>query len=237
MANEIVAKQDTAVTQYKGNENIAELFAQEMDGFTPTFERIRIPSGGGLAYEVPTDDPDSPDMIKEFKAVILYQHPLQSYYKDDYTGGNNPPDCGSLDGHIGIESESGEVKNCQNCPLNKFGSGKTGKSKACKQKRRLFVLKEGDDFPYILTIPTGSINNFGAYLFKALRKCGKPYGVVTKFSLRKAQNAGGINYSQVVCTKDRDLTEEELQSIAPFAEQISQLAAKVSMVEDSVIEE
>ena len=50
--------------------NLAELFSEELDGLRPSFERIKIPAGGGLAYEVPGDDPASPDSAKEFSAVI-----------------------------------------------------------------------------------------------------------------------------------------------------------------------
>ena len=75
MANEIVKKEDTALT-YGASADLGEIFAEELDGLTPAFERIKIPAGGGLAYEVPGDDPDSPDSVKEFKAVILYHHPI-----------------------------------------------------------------------------------------------------------------------------------------------------------------
>ena len=34
--------------------------------------------------------------VKEFSAVILYHHPVLQYYKEKYTGGSNPPDCGSF---------------------------------------------------------------------------------------------------------------------------------------------
>ena len=71
--------------------NLAELFSEELDGLRPSFERIKIPAGGGLAYEVPGDDPNSPDSAKDFSAVILYHHPINSYYKEKFTGGNNPP--------------------------------------------------------------------------------------------------------------------------------------------------
>ena len=37
--------------------NLAELFSEELDGLRPSFEKIKIPAGGGLAYEVPGDDP------------------------------------------------------------------------------------------------------------------------------------------------------------------------------------
>ena len=62
--------------------NLAELFSEELDGLRPSFERIKIPAGGGLAYEVPGDDPNSPDSAKDFSAVILYHHPINSYYKE-----------------------------------------------------------------------------------------------------------------------------------------------------------
>ena len=62
--------------------NLGDLFSEEMDGLTPTFDRIKIPAGGGISYEVPGDDPSNPDSVKEFKAVILYHHPIHSYYKD-----------------------------------------------------------------------------------------------------------------------------------------------------------
>ena len=107
-------------------DNISEMFAEEMDGLSVTFDRIKVPSGGGLAFEVPSDDPDSPDMVKEVKAVILYHHPVNSYYKEKYTGGNEAPDCGSIDGHTGVELDGGEVKLCRDCPFNKFGSGENG---------------------------------------------------------------------------------------------------------------
>ena len=44
--------------------NLAELFSEELDGLRPSFERIKIPAGGGLAYEVPGDDPNSPTAPK-----------------------------------------------------------------------------------------------------------------------------------------------------------------------------
>ena len=78
--------------------NLNELFSEELDGLRPSFERIKIPAGGGISYEVPGDDPDSPDTAKEFTAVILHHHPVNSYFKDKFNGSSNPPDCASIDG-------------------------------------------------------------------------------------------------------------------------------------------
>ena len=109
--------------------NLAELFSEELDGLRPSFEKIKIPAGGGLAYEVPGDDPASPDSVKEFSAVMKANH------------------------------------------------------------------------------------------------------VVTKFTLKRAQNSTGIAYSQVVCAVDRPLSPEEKKNIAAMTEQVKLIAGKVSVVE------
>ena len=36
--------------------NPTDLFSEELDGLRPTFERIKIPAGGALSYEVPGDE-------------------------------------------------------------------------------------------------------------------------------------------------------------------------------------
>ena len=231
MANEVAKKEESAVAEYGSAANLSEILAEELDGLTPSFERIKIPAGGGLAYEVPGDDPDSPDSVKEFKAVILYHHPINCYYKEEYTGGNNPPDCGSMDGKLGIDAETGECKNCAECEFNKFGSGKNG-AKACKQKRRIYLLREGEALPTLLSLPTGSLGEFSKYVMRLLSKGRKTNGVVTKFTLKKAQNSGGINYSQAVFAVDRELTSEELANIVPMSEQVKALANRVTQLDE-----
>lgn len=188
MSNEIIKKENAELICY-AKTDLAVLFAEELDGLTPSFERIRIPAGGGIAFEVPGDDPENPDTVKEFKAVILYHHPIHCYYEEEYTGGNNPPDCGSMDGHIGIEAESGEIKQCDECPFSKFGSGKNG-AKACKQKRRIYLLREGESLPTLLSLPTGSLGEFSKYIMRLLSKGRKSNAVVTKFSLKKSPECG-----------------------------------------------
>lgn len=231
MANEVVKKENTTVSEYDAEVNLGSLLAEELDGLTPSFERIKIPAGGGLAYEVPGDDPDSPDTVKEFKAVILYHHPISCYYKEEYTGGNNPPDCGSMDGHIGIDAETGECKSCAECEFNKFGSGKNG-AKACKQKRRIYLLREGESLPTILSLPTGSLGEFSKYVMRLLSKGKKTNSVVTKFTLKKAQNSGGINYSQAVFTVERELSKAELESVLSMSEQVRTMATKVTALDE-----
>jgi hypothetical protein len=224
---------DTAVIEYgKNSGKLTRLIAEELKGLNLTFERIRIPAGGGLAFEVPSDNPDSPDTVKEFRAVILHQHDVHVYYRDKYTGGNTPPDCASNDGEIG-RTHDGEIKTCNGCPLNSFNTAAEGEGKACKQKRELYILRAGESLPIIITLPNGSLAEFTRYITRLASKDKAPKDVVTKFSLRKAQNKSGIIFSQAVLTLDRDLTPAEAAVIDPFAEQIKALANRVP---NSVVE-
>ena len=207
MSNEMIIKENGGYLA--AAINLGDLFSEEMDGLTPTFDRIKIPAGGGISYEVPGDDPSNPDSVKEFKAVILYHHPIHSYYKEKFTGGNNPPDCGSMDGKIGVVAETGECKNCGSCPYAKFGSGDNG-GMACKQKRRVYILREGEILPVILTVPTGSLK---------------------EFTLKKVQNSTGITFSQVVCSVDRALNPDEQQNINAMSEQVKAFAGHVAITD------
>ena len=203
--------------------NLSDVMAEEMSGLTATFERIKIPSGGGTVFEIPGDDPDNPDSVKEFSAVILYQHPLNAYYKTAYKGGSNLPDCGSFDGIMGIGNPGGQ---CKDCPLNVFGSGENG-AKACKNRRRLYLLREGDVFPMILALPTGSLKGFTRYLMRLLPKYKSSNGVVTKFSLKKMTSNTGIAYSQAQFAVERVLSPEEHKLIASLTEQVKDMSASV----------
>lgn len=196
--------------------NMAGAMAEELDGLDGGFERIKIPSAGSTVFEVPGEDPNEPDSVKEFSAVILYHHPLHAYYKNKYTGGNQPPDCGSFDGITGEGSPGGC---CSKCPYNQFGSGENG-SKACKNRRRIYVLREGEIFPLLLSLPTGSLKEFSRYIKRLLSKGKKSNSVVTKFSLKKAVNSGGIAYSQAQFTVDRQLSNEEFALINKLSEQV-----------------
>lgn len=227
MSKELTVKE----SKYLATSNGMMDFAEETDGLTPNLERIKIPAGGGLAFEVPGDDPNSPDMAKEFEAVILFHHPINTYYKDKYDGSNNPPDCGSMDGKVGINSD-GEVVECAKCPFSKFGSDEGGKGKACKQKRRLYLLREGEMLPILMTLPTGSLGEFSKYIMRLLNKGKKSSQVVTKFSLKKAQNATGINYSQAMFSVVRDLADEEQAFIGNMAQQAKAIAQSVETVDE-----
>ena len=209
------------------NNDIATMMAEELDGLDAGFERIKIPSAGSTMFEVPGEDGEA-ESVKEFSAVILYHHPLHSYYATKYTGGNQPPDCASFDGVTGKGNPGGA---CRKCPLNQFGSGDNG-AKACKNRRRIYVLREGEIFPLLLSLPTGSLQEFTRYIKRLLSRGRKSNAVVTRFTLRKATNAGGIAYSQAQFAIDRTLTPEEHALVEKLSEQVKSYAQRVEIDED-----
>ena len=227
MSNEIVKREEQFIANNEGLD-----LQEEMAGLNIQFDRIKVPSGGGLAFEVPGENPDEPDLQKEFSAVILYHHPMLSYYKEKYTGGSEAPDCSSIDGVCGIDKETGERKLCKDCPMNAFGSGENG-GKACKTKRRIFILRENEMLPTILSLPTASVGDFSKYIMRLVSKGKKSNQVVTKFGLKKMQNNGGITYSKVVLSFDRLLTENEQQNINKMVEQVKNIAQTIQEVQEN----
>ena len=203
--------------------NFADVMAEEMNGLSASFERVKIPIGGGTVFEIPGDDSDDVDTVKEINAVILHHHPLNAYYATKYTGGSNPPDCGSYDGLVGVGNPGGS---CKNCPYNAFGSGENG-AKACKNRRRLYLLREGDIFPMILSLPTGSLKGFTRYLMRILPKYKNSNAVVTRFTLKKATSSTGIAYSQAQFSVARVLSPEEHALIAAMTEQVKAMSVNV----------
>ena len=60
----------------------------------------------------------------------------------------------------------------------------------CQNRRRIYLLRDGELFPMLLSLPTGSLQEFTRYLVSLLTKGRKSNAVVTRFSLQKATNKG-----------------------------------------------
>ena len=206
--------------------NLAEAIEENMDGMDISFDRIGTPGAGGSTYEVPGENPGETDSVKEFTGVILYHHPMSFYYTEAYNGQKTQPACCTYDGVTGIGTPGGD---CKKCPLNQYESGPNG-GKACRNKRRVYLIREGELIPVLLTLPTGSLRTFANYVKRLLAKGKKPSGVVTRFSIARAQGNGPA-YSQLQFTLDRTLTPDEAGNIADLAAQVREFASRVSIEE------
>jgi len=229
MSNEIMKNTSNEITN-TGFATPADMqwlndaMSEDCAGIELQLDRIKIPAGGSTAFEIPTGDSDEPEMAKEITGVILYNHPAYAFYTDKYTGGSNPPDCSSFDGIHGTGTPGG---NCKSCPYNKVGSGE-GKSKACKNRRILYILREGELFPVILNLPVGSSGAYKSYVKHLLTQRSSLSRVVTTISLKKAMSESNIAYSQAAFKFVRSLTDDEVNALAPMVEQMKNYAANLS---------
>lgn len=212
---ELATVGETAIAA-AGTENFLSEIAEEMDGLGDiSFDSIKIPSGGGLAFEVPGDDPENPGIEKEICGVILVRRAANGYWKDTFNGENSMPDCYSSDGKTGVDSFTGECKSCADCPRNQFKDDGSGKD--CKNMQILYIVREGEMLPVRLKLPATSIKNLKDYVAKRLLFKGKKLGqVVTSIKLSKAENRNGIKYAVAQFSKKRDLTAQEIAELQPM---------------------
>lgn len=200
--------------------DMAEGIAEEMDGLGQIpFDRVKIPSGGALAFEVPGEDEDNPESVSELVGVILHHHPVNAYWSEAFSGANESPDCSSIDGKQGVDRETGEIKACVSCPYNQFGSD--GQGKACKNIHRIYLLREGNPIPIILSLPPTSIKSMRDYIGKRILVRGlRSYQVITRITLKKEKNAAGIAYSRAVFSYVDKLSEVQATECKKMSETI-----------------
>lgn len=216
------------------NEDLSQSITDELEGLPITLDKVKIPAGGGLAFEVPGEDPESPDMKKEIVGVIVDHYPLNSYWTEKYNGQNVAPACYSTDSRHGIGTPGGD---CNKCAFNKYGSGDDGQSKACKNAHRLYILRSGELYPIVITIPPTSLKPLSDYLAKRIITKGmRSFGVITKITLKKAVNATGIAYSQVQFSIYDKLPQESVDVMAQFSESIKGITRRIDFMEDDIIE-
>lgn len=192
--NELAAAKDFNLVTLSAD--IAEAIAEEMDGLGALpFDRANVPSGGGLAFELPGEDGGDTESAAEIVGIILDHHPVNAYWAEKFSGGNAQPDCASYDGRQGVERATGEVRDCGRCPYNQFGSDDRGK--ACKNVHRVLVLREGNPVPLMLSLPPTSIKYMRDYIAKQIVLKGfRCWQAVTRITLKKEKNAAGIVYSR-----------------------------------------
>lgn len=175
-----------------------------------TCRKIKIPSGGGIAYEVQGEEDGDEEPMKQIDAVLVFTHRANGFWPGAYGSGddqNKAPACASMDGKTAIWTDTGEARNCEKCPMNQYGSGTDQKGnqsrgKACKNMRRLYLMMSGDPNLYLLTVPPTSIRDVNKQLAKIIAG-GIPYtGLIISLTLEKAQNANGVAYSKVVVKKN-----------------------------------
>lgn len=206
----------------------SEDLADDMDGLQLTMQRVKIPGGGNLQFEIRSDDPDNPDYERKLVGVILYHHLAKAYWPEGSEYDDNvPPFCQSFDGKQGY-GEPGGV--CAACAFNQFGSTANGSGKACKNMRQIYLLRSGEYLPLQLSLPPTSLRPFNDFMNLAFVARRRPsYSAIVEIGLKRAES-GGYTYSVATFRKVRDLEGEGLAAVksyaANFKEQVKSLLAQ-----------
>lgn len=194
-----------------------EELEKDVEGLQLGFQRVKIPSGGQVQFELPSDDPDNPDYAKYLEGVIVYSHNANSYWPtgEDYDD-NTPPSCQSVDGKLGYGKPGGI---CADCPYNRYGSDTkgTGKGKACKNQRIIYLLRSGEVMPIQLSLSPTSITPYSQFVNAAFvsRRRGV-CGSVVQIGLKKRSN-GKDDYSVATFKRLYDFTGEDLARVRAYA--------------------
>ena len=121
-----------------GNDDLAD----DMEGLTLSFPKVKIPAGGSLQFELPTGDPENPEYVRFLQGIILFHHASGAYWPEGMEYDDNTvPLCSTVDGKQGYGTPGGT---CAACELNRYGTATDGKGKACKNMRILYAVPDQD---------------------------------------------------------------------------------------------
>lgn len=186
-------------------------------------KEIKIIDGNDCFFEI-TNSNKEIETVKEISAIIVHHHPLNTYDNENifctsYNG---------IDGYL-INKQTHEEKciRCSECPFSKFGSAANGVDKACRQERKVFLLREKSDSVDYLTLPTTALGEYSSYIMRLLSRGENSHTVLTKITLKKAQNRIGMHYSKPVFSVKRTLEDCENEEIL----QLKELIIKTKIME------
>ena len=217
--NAMVEKKNFMLPEMLDGDFTSEELADDYEGLQLSFPRVKIPAGGALQFEIPSDNPEDPDYARTLEGVILYSHSTGAYWPEGSEYDDNvSPLCSSLDGKIGCGTPGGA---CAACPLNQYGTATDGKGnptkgKACKNMRQLYILRNGDYMPLQLTLPPTSLTPYSDFVNACFVSRHRPlYAAVVQIGLKKVEAAN--TYSVATFKKVYDFTGEDLAKIKAYA--------------------
>jgi len=181
------------------------------------FERIKVPAGGGTAWTI--QGLDGEETHKELAGIVIAWRDTRAYWSlpMEESDGNSPPDCYSLNARTGTGKPGGD---CHKCPLAQFGSDPKNGGQACKLIRQLFLIREDNLLPEIVSLPPSSVKPARQYFLRLASKGVPCYSVITKIGLEKTKNSQGIAYARATLTAGGRLTPEQAQRAKDYAAMI-----------------
>lgn len=242
---------DKAVVKTEKIEVPALEFAKEQQKYfggeegTFEFPRAHVASGGMKKFVVPDEYGDE-QMESELEGVIVYAHSANAYWSEDSAQGDSP-DCFSMDGVTGFDVRTGETRACVKCPNYQYGSardehGNRLKGKACKTGYRIYLLRDDDVMPLVVSIPPTSRTLIVRRMKQMFQFANRPlWGLKVVLGLQETKNKRGDKYNLVtlspkradgeVVTFDKE-TMEKLEKYAAVIEEVVRAKQDTSAYEE-----
>lgn len=187
-----------------------------------SLEVLKVPTGGALMWSVPGIDGD--EAHKKLTGICLGFTDGRIYWRVPFSERGKtrtPPDCASKDGLWGRGNPGGQ---CLDCPFSQWGSDpKGGRGQACKQIRRLLLLRKDRILPEIINVPPTSVQNAEKYFLRLFNMRIPYWGLVTDIGLERTANADGIDYARITFNAGPRLNEAERATLAPYQQQMNGL--------------
>jgi hypothetical protein len=194
-------------------------------------DRTSIPAGGGNQWVIPGLDGE--ENTPEIVGVIVAVQNCRAYWSADFGGTGTPPDCVSEDAQTGVGDPGGR---CQTCPMAEFGSDSRKKGQACKQIKRLFVLRPSSMLPLVVNLPPTSLRPATRYLLRLAGGGIKYQGAVTRITLEKTKNSDGIAYSTAVFALASKLDPGQTTAMEEYTKSIGPLLKRSMTAADYPVE-
>ena len=187
-----MARASKAVSKKATGSSIATIDQEMSAAALAISDQIGQAGGNRIKLEASGDFllPEGINIGDEVQFIIVDFVSRNSFYPVAYNPNNpTPPDCyaiGRVINDMAPEDDSPAVQSdsCTSCPLNQFGSGSNGQSKACKNERRVAVLYVDPDNPdahnqpdapiYELAITPTSLKSFDNAVRTAVHQLNGP---------------------------------------------------------------
>lgn len=217
-------------------EEIKMIFEDLDDLIGPKLLSVASIAGGGAGVfkirEAGTDE--AVGGTGDITGVIIASHPVNVRWATEYgkNADGDAPACKSVDGRTGISAE-GEVLQCAACKYNEYNPN-TGR-KDCSNKRQLYILREGDVLPLLLSVAPSGLKAFDNYrIFTRLTLRKQLAEVVTRISLKNVKSRSGITYSAPVFEAVSALPAEQAKKLQAYGQSIMERVQSARLTTDEM---
>lgn len=223
----IADAQSSAMIGKKLRDNLAGEKLQPSDLTT-----IKVPSGDQTFWSIPTIA--GPEMEKEIRGIIIHMTlPRARWEKKFGEGDPEPPICYSRDSEQG-HGNPGIL--CDDCQFSDFGSSEDGIGQACKQRRMMFILREGEYLPSIVSAPPGSLKVMKKFLLQLVSSGLRYDEMMIGLTLQTEKSRAGIKYPQISPRMLHKLDQDVIDRLRIYADAIRPVLDEVRIDQETASE-